>query len=330
MKPRLVSSTFAGAGLLSVLAAATIAASGSPTAPGLAYDEVTKVAIGGATPEPGTFSSDFSAAVNAQRSVAAPGSHHGLLGGLMNTMDLAKSAMNMLKNGTASSAYYLSGWSRIDDPGQQTATIVKPQQNQTVVLNLAKKTYRLVEPNAPVGAQTPPPSDAVRNASGQPAQPGTGKLDIAVSTTSLGSRIIEGVPTTGYKTTFNLTETQSTGSCSDGTFQTTTVDYISNYSEPRITTPSRAMAAVPKAHPEMMALKPGCVPKVTMRASGSAKPPGGRLSMWTLITIAAGAPSAQGQMSGGFSTLIERGNVRSLTPADGSLFAIPPDFTKEQ
>jgi hypothetical protein len=52
--------------------------------------------------------------------------------------------------------------------------------------------------------------------------------------------------------------------------------------------------------------------------------------MWALITINAGAPSAQGQMSGGFSTLVERGNLRSLGPADNGLFGIPAGFTKEQ
>jgi hypothetical protein len=79
-----------------------------------------------------------------------------------------------------------------------------------------------------------------------------------------------------------------------------------------------------------MALKPGCTPTILMHASGLAKPPTGRLAMWTWVAISAGAPTAQGQMSGGFSTVIERGNVRTLGPGDKNLFDIPADYTKEQ
>ncbi|MFN2528168.1 MAG: hypothetical protein ABR584_05570 [Candidatus Baltobacteraceae bacterium] len=294
---------------------------------GLAYDEVTRVIMGENAPEPGTFTADFQAAVNAQRSAAAPGTHRGLLGGIMNTIDMAKNGMNFLKNGSASSKYYLAGWERTDDPGAQTATITKPRERQIISLNLAKKTYHVVDPSAQTINETPPPMDRARNAAG-PSQPGSGKLDINVSNTSLGPRVIDNIPTTGYKLTFNLTESQSTGSCSDGTFQTSMIEYVSAYAQPRMAS-SRIAPVRPMMRPELMALKPGCAPTIRMHSSGGAHLPADRLALWTLVVISGGAPTAQGEMRGGFSTLIERGNVHALGAADKNLFSIPADFTKD-
>jgi len=214
----------------SVYAFAPLPAGSAPPT-GLAYDEIVKVILGTASPEPGGFSADFDTAISAQKSAIAPGAHHGLFGSIMNAVDTAKNAMNLLKNGTASSKYYLAGWERTDDPGAQTATIAKPQQHEMIYLNLAKKTYRVVDTNVQAPNVTPPPMEQARNGAGQPVQPGTGKLDVTVSSTSLGSRMVENVQTTGYKVTFNLSETQSTGSCSDGNFMTSMVEYISRYAE---------------------------------------------------------------------------------------------------
>lgn len=149
-------------------------ASGAQPA-GLAYDEVTKVILGTAAPDPGTFSADFDAAVNAQRSAASSGTHRGLFGSIMNAMDTAKNAMSVLKNGSASSDYFLGGWERTDDVGAQTAIVNKPQQHQIVYLNIAKKTYRVLDTNVPASGGTPPPvaMERARNAAGPP-QPGSG------------------------------------------------------------------------------------------------------------------------------------------------------------
>jgi len=328
---------FACALLTTVCLAAPLAVPAAVPVSGIAYDEVTKIIIGGGTPEPGTFAADFDSAVKTQKSVAAPGAHRGLLGGIMNTMDTAKNAVGMLKSGTASSKYYLAGWERTDDPGAQTAVIEKPSQHQIIYVNLAKKTYRLVDTSVQSPSE-PPPVERPRGGAGrptqpaQPAQPGTGKLDISVSTTSLGPRAIENVPTTGYRVTFSLAETQSTGSCSDGNFQTAMSEYVSNYAQPHLRVSPATMGrpiAMSGARPEMSALPAGCAPTTTMHTSVGTQPPSDRLVMWMLMVVNAGAPSAQGQMSGGFSTLVERGNVRALGASDLSLFDIPADFTKE-
>jgi hypothetical protein len=237
--------------------------------------------------------------------------------------------MNLLQTGSASTEYYLSGWRRIDDVSAQTATISKPQQRQTIFLDLAKRTYQVSGPEYRFANETPPPYEKMRNPNQQMNGPGTGKLVINVSVTPLGSMTIENVPTTGYRSSFNMTETQSTGSCVDGSFQVSWTEYLSPYAEP--TVPSGGGVAYRRTsttHPELFALMPGCRPTIVTHASGG-NVPGGRLAMWSLVTIGAGAPSAYGPVSGGFSTLIERGNVRTLTAADKGLFGIPPGFTQQ-
>jgi hypothetical protein len=298
----------------------------------IAYDELTKfVRTDQTAPQPGTFTADFQAALDAQKPATE---HHGLFGSIMNAVDTGKSAMAIFKTGIASRNYYMNGWERSDDVAAQSATIQKPDKNQIIYLNLAKKTYHVVDTSVTPVTSTPPPYQAPPNPQGQQPspQPGNGKLDISVTSSSLGAQTIEKVQTTGYSQDFKVTASQSTGSCHDGTFETSMVEYLSAYAEPHLAT-STAMRQkpVPSAPmPAMMAVKPGCSPKTTMHASGGAQPPGNRLSLWTLIALKGSAQSNQGQMSGGFSTLIERGNVRTLGPADASLFEIPSDFTKEQ
>jgi len=294
-------------------------AGSTPLQTGLAYNEVTKIVIGQSAPEPGTFAADFQSATSAQTSAPA---HHGLFGGVLNTLDTAKNALSIFKSGTAGSKYYLAGSERSDDLGTQTATISKPREHQLTYLNLSKKTYRTVDTNLQTQASPPDPA---RSASG-PAQPGSGILDLTVTSAALGARTIDGTPTMGYTVTFKLTESQSTGSCSDGTFQTSMVEYVSNYAEPHM---AGASNQTPMSRPELLALKPGCSPKIRMHNSGGAHPPAGRLALWMLVTIQGGAPSAQGEMHGGFSMLIERGNVRAIGAADKNLFSVPPDFSKE-
>ncbi len=252
-------------------------------------------------------------------------------GSIMNAVDTAKNAMNVLNTGSASSEYYLSGWRRTDDVGAQTATIDKPQQRQIIHLDLAKHTYLVVTPGMQYAGATEPPFERVRNPSGQPGQPGSGRLDITVSVQALGSLLIDNVPTTGYRSVFSMRETQSTGSCADGAFQVSTTEYVSPYAEPHI---ASVRATLPRttslSRPEMLALRPGCRPRVSTNISGSGRVPTGRIAIWTLVTIGAGAPSAQGQMSGGFSTLVERGNFRTLSTSDKGLFEIPAGFTAQQ
>ncbi|MDQ6781208.1 MAG: hypothetical protein M3Z37_08690 [Candidatus Eremiobacteraeota bacterium] len=303
---------------------------------GIQFDEVTKLVGKDDRPQPGTFAPDWQAAIAAaQRQAAATNSmsqQHGFFSMIKNAVNVGKSTVDLMKNGIPSTEYYLGKWRRTDDPGAQTAVISKPDQRQIIYLKLAAKTYRIVDttsgppqtmvlPSAPQGtAGTPPPSP----------QPGSGKLDVTVSETNLGQKTIENVATQGYALTFKATLTKSTGSCKDGSFQTSVTQYVSNYPEPgagMTGKPSMAMSA--QRPPELSGVPWGCKPTVAMHKSGGGQMPSGRLSMWMLLGLGGSANTSQGQVSGGFQSLIERGNVRQLGARDANLFNIPPGFTKE-
>jgi hypothetical protein len=300
----------------------------------LAYDEITKfVRADQPTPEPGTFTADFQAAQDAAQKAANEQQHHGLFGGIMNAVSAMKNVANMFTTGIAERRYYMNGWDRTDDIATQTATIHRPDRHEIIYLNIAKKTYHVVDTNAQTVTETPPPYQNPQPTGQMPSpQPGTGKLDISESSTALGPKTIENVATTGYSQDFKLTSTQSTGSCKDGSFETAMVEYISNYAEPQAGIVMKASTPhkMNMPAPAMMGVKPGCTPTTTFHHSGGATVPNGRLALWTLVTLKASAQTNQGQAGGGFSTLTERGNVRTLGSSDASLFDIPSDYTKEQ
>lgn len=302
---------------------------------GIQYDEVTKFVGQNSNPQPGTFGADFQAAVSAgQQQAAATNNaqqHHGLFSMIHNAVEMAKNVGNTLKSGTASTEYYLGALHRVDDPGAQTATIDRPDLHQIIYLDLAKKTYRVVDTSVSgVPPQAPPPT-APQNPQQTmpPEQPGTGKLDVSVSNTVLGPKTIEGVATTGYSMSFKSTMSKSTGSCRDGGFQTSMTEYLSSYPEPGYTAAThRSGGAAAVSHPETFGMAIGCKPSVSYHKSGGGSAPGGRLSMWTLLGLGGNVQSQGGTSAPGFRTLIERGNVRALGGQDKGLFDVPAGFTK--
>ncbi len=317
---------------------------------GLAYDEIVRVVMAGMSgmpgqsggnessslPEPGvyangSFTADFQAAVNAG---TPPKKHNGMFAAISSAMDAAKSAMATLKTGTPTTYYYLNGWERTDDPIHQTATIDRADLHEIIHLNLANKTYSITDMNAqtPMMQETPPPYQPQNPGQPPPTQaPGTAKMSITATTSALGSKTLDGQPTSGYKTDLKVATTQATGSCSNGTLEMAMTEYVSRYDEPKVATMSGPPA--PKqsgmSHPEMMAMKPGCKPTMTTHTQLGAKAPAGKLALWTLVTMsgAAGQTGQAGQ-GGQFSTLLERGDLRQLGPTDKSLFEIPAGFTK--
>ncbi|MDQ6766901.1 MAG: hypothetical protein M3Z41_03740 [Candidatus Eremiobacteraeota bacterium] len=306
---------------------------------GLAYDEVTRFNIAGMTgsaanPDPGSyangsFAADFQAAVSA---AATPKPHGGMFGAIINAGEAAKSAMSLVKSGSASTEYYWNGLRRTDDPGHQTATIYRPDLHQTIDLDLAKKTYTIVDTSTRVYSETPIPYQPPAHSQGpQPSPvPGTAKVSVTVSTTALGAKTLDGQPSQGYKMEFKLASTHATGSCANGSFGTTMVEFVSNYDEPQVTSPSGKPAKLAhRANPETMAVKPGCKPTFTARVHKGPTPPEGKLALWENITLNAGMGTSQGASQGaGFSTILERGNVRALGPNDKGLFEIPAGFTQ--
>lgn len=327
---------------LALAVIAITAGSGSAQAGsgGLAYDELVKINMSGmsgavepqAPPQPGaytngSFEGDFKAAVDA---AATPKPHGGMFGAITNAMEAGKSALNIFKYGTASTHYFWNGLEREDDPAHQTATITRGDLHQIIHLDLAKKTYSITDMNARMPEGTPPPYTRPGPQGPEPSPvPGTAKVAVSASTSALGPKVLDNVPTDGYKVDFKVTSSEATGSCVNGTFGTTMIEYVSKYDEPTVTrlTGPVHKSSVP-VNPETSVLRPGCRPKFTARTHMGPTAPGGKLAMWAMVNITAGMQTTQGQAGGGFGSIIERGNVRTLGPSDKSLFEIPAGFTK--
>lgn len=299
---------------------------------GVQYDQLVKLVLGSqATPEAGTFEPDWQASMNAVQTANNQPQHHGLFGNIMNTLNQAKNAMSIFQTGMPSTEYYWNGWQRSDDLSAQTATITKPQQHQIIYLDLKNKTYRIEDTTVHPVTFTPPPYERPQGPSGSPPpspQPGKAKVRITVSTTSLGSKVVGGQQSDGYKLDFKIVSTQATGSCTNGTLETAMITWDSRLPEPRLATVSGPSMpkrpAVP--NPELGSFKMGCKPTITARTHMGASPPENRLAMWQLVMLNAGAQTSQGSAQGGFTTMIERGNVKTLGAGDASLFEIPAGF----
>jgi len=314
-----------------VIALAIVSAgSASASSTNLAYDELTKL-VTGPTPQPGSWDTDYQAALSAANAAANAPTHHGLFGGIQNAIQAGENAAKSLTSGFLTRHYFMNGWERTDDVASQSATIDKPDKHQIIHLDLAKKTYYIQDTSAQPYMEAPP-TYARPGPPGPPPpspQPGTGKLDISVTSTSVGSQTLDNVATTGYSLDFKATMTQATGSCSNGSFETSMLQYLSSYAEPQLA-PSGSKPMVKPALPPMAMMgggqHPGCSPTTMTHKVGGVVVPSGRLALWELVSLKAG--STQG--SGSFSTLVERGNVRTLGSSDESLFEIPAGFTQTQ
>ena len=298
---------------------------------GLAYGEVLRVVTSDQpSPQPGNFKADFQAAVDAQRQYANVPKHGGMLSLIKNAQAMANAAIAAFKNGSASTHSFMGNWERTDDPGKQTATIIRPDRHQIIHLDLAKKTYRIEDiGNMPSGAsESPPPMSGPQGQTASP-QPGSGKVEITESSSLLGPKTIEGLATTGYTQDLKMVSSQSTGSCHDGTFEATMVEYASSIAPPLRDNPGLRMI-LSGPSPALASQQPGCKPTVTTHHNGKVTPPADKLFVWTLLALKGGAPTTSaGPVSGGASILTERGDIRTLGARDAALFDVPAGFTKE-
>ncbi len=308
---------------------------------GLAYDELNRMVMGSQGSGPpeagsyanGSFAADFQAAVN---SGAPAKAHHGMFSAITNAMAQGEAAMNMLKNGTPSTHYFLNGWERTDDPVSQTATIRRADLGQIIHLNLANKTYYIESMNAQSPPEETPPPMSSRPMGPQPSpQPGTAKMTISASTAGLGPKTLDGQSTNGYKMSFKMSVTQATGSCSNGSFSTSMTEFISQYPEPTVATAGgKTVTKKPTYDPQRMSVKPGCKPTITANTKIGPTPPSGMLPLWMYMDMGASMNAQQaqaqaGQGAGGsFGFMVERGNVRTLGASDSSLFQVPAGFTQ--
>jgi hypothetical protein len=345
---------------------APVAPSAAP-APGIAYDEIVRVLVSATPPPPGTFAADATAVAANPAPLATPAAEphrRGMFGTLAASV-LARTGLAHPASGeaapnavedalrrslglsfetlaNATDAFteprllryaYWNGWERVDDVAAQTATIRKCDLGQVVTLDLARKTYRVWEPDEEPSAVPPRvPAHPGREADDDTAG-GTVVVALHETTTSLGTLRIENQPAQGYETTTTVATTQATGSCRDGGATIRTVQYLGPLQRPTVKACPIDSGPLPEdaAGTVTRTTSGGCRPTFTAQRSGPT-PPSTRLSLYSLVGFSGRGDDAHGKSGNtsdqDFAFLTERGNLRPLGPSDADLFAIPPGFAE--
>ncbi|HEX5274133.1 MAG TPA: hypothetical protein VFW34_02525 [Candidatus Rubrimentiphilum sp.] len=321
-----------------VLAVSIIAAAAAPPKyVGLQYDEIARMVIAPATaPPPGTFADAYQKiladAPAAGTSTPAPrrgGLFGGLLSSISNASAQAEEAGNQMQaainDGTLTRLAYYNGWVRTDNIVAKTAVIDKCDRHQAIELDLARKTYKLIDTSSSGVAAA---CVAVQQPMGLPQRvneaPGTVDLTVTSKSVNLGPRTLQGIPTHGSTDTTQMAMTNATGSCTNGSFGAENERYVSNIAVPR------RMCPLPKgggpATPVDMVVQGGCKPTMHGSATGMYwMRTGDKLEMYNRMTM------LSGQSAGQFQSVMQRGNVVWLTkPQADALFSIPPGFTQAQ
>jgi len=321
---RFVASLFAACSLFLTTAPGSAAS-------GLAWDQVTKFSMDGSIPEP-NFAEDF------QTASAPPQQdrHHGMFGGIQNSLAAAMGGLQMLQRGIAERHYVAGSFERVDNIAQQTATIVDCSARTITYLDLAKKTYRTVSLDHPQPPSTGGgPGSGPRQAT--PVQDDGTRYKIAYASQSLGPKQISGVNTDGYKAEMTITVMRPNSS--PQTMNTDLTEYLSSYAEPHQTCPNLylgmgpgnggagqgPMATMEMTHMIDAAMRtPSGDPRFAFSATGPALP-SGRLDIFSVYQFV--SPQSGGR---GFATVVERGNVRQISDGDKKIFGVPPGFTRER
>lgn len=299
-----------------------VAVAATPTPAALQYDEITRMILPPATPPPpGNFQTDYQAATAAGSSDS--GQKHGLGSMLGNIMGGGNPSemMDRMTRGNVTRYTYYKGWIRTDLLAAQTATISKCDQHQYITLDLAKKTY-VVQNSQPACPTTPGMPPSMGGGGQQQRQPGTADMTISGTSNNLGALAIDGIDTTGYDQSMQMSMTNATGSCRNSNFSMAQTKYISQIHIPR------AYCPLPKTMTTggMMtrASGGGCEPR--MHASGSMA----GMGMSEMDKLVMYMRMAMGDQGRGMNMVVERGNVKWFGGSDAdALFSIPAGFTQQ-
>lgn len=292
-------------------------------ATGMAWDSVTKMAPGDTAPPPGNFSSDFAAA---SQPAQAPQGAGGMFGGMIPPGALAGAGgmISMMQNGFAQRNYVAGSLRRTDDVANRSATILDCSARTLTTLDLAKKTYRVTSLDAP---RPPAGGGAGRPGGGARFEDDGSKIAIQFTSTALGPKTIDAQPADGYQMALNTTITRPNGQSQSSQMQMTS--YFSSFAIPAIACAGAAAAPMTPGLPLMGMYRqimdamqmPGSNSRISVSASGPPIP-AGKFPLYTAIE-----PKSQGGR-GGFSMVLENGNLRQVSDTDKSIFGVPPEFTK--
>jgi hypothetical protein len=299
-------------------------AAGSPG--GLAWDSVTKFMPGAdaSTLAPGSFDADYAAASQVQIQTKSGG---GLFAAIKQAESAGTEAQTLMQSGFAERHYVAGSKERTDQVAYQTATIVDCDARTITHLDLRAKTYRVTSMDAPAENH---PAAATPSTVPQPLPSGSNtKVAIALTNTALGSQVVGGEPTDGFRSDMKLTTTDSSGASQ--TMNAQLIGYYTSRPNPEPAC-SRMGASGNNGHAgasmmlaasrfKQVLATAGTDRRVTLSQSGPALPVG-RLSMFDAATFTAGS-------RGGATFVTERGNVRPIDPND-PVFSVPSDFTQQQ
>ena len=316
----------------------------TPTPVALQYDQITRMVMASATvPPPGSFDDTYRAIMKVVAAAPSPtpapkrrgfSGFGGMLAkGMMKhgmpSMGNMSSMMATMRLGNLERFTFYKNWVRTDLPVQQTATIEKCSEHETIFLDLAKKTYRISKDADGCGQHGAPPTEPAMPGRSVNMAPGTATMTISGTSANLGPKRLEGYLTHGSQSTLSMATTQATGSCKNGSMGMKLTQYISGIRKWRAYCPLPRSAAGPPTSLQRAASQGGCRPHMVVKrgvSMANAMGQGKLLTFYRLMQMEGGA--SQGS---GFGSLLERGNIRWLyKPEAEALFSVPPDFTKEQ
>ena len=308
----------------------------SPTPVALQYDQIVRMVMPSATaPPPGSFDESYRALMAIADASPSPApAHRGFpsLGGMlargmmkhaMGDVTSMQSMMAMMRDGSLERFTYYKNWVRTDLPVQHTATIVKCDRHETIYLDLAKKTYRVVKDSdgcagASAAAPVPNMPGEMKNMA-----PGSATMTLSVARRDLGEKMLEGYRTEGSQADLDMTMTGATGSCRDGSSEMTIVRYISGIEKWRAYCPLPRTPVMAPLSVKGAIDRGGCKPRVVTKSGATFgfMHDGRKLTLYRLMEMQNGSART-------FATLLERGNIRWLyRPEAERLFSIPGDFT---
>jgi hypothetical protein len=294
----------------------------APAAPGgTAYDSVTKIAMGAdpSSLQPGSFDDDYAAA-SAEQPPAASGG--GLFAHMKQAMAMGQNVGKLMTTGMAERHYVAGSKERTDYIAMGTAFITDCVARTITTLNLRDKTYRIESMDHPSSATSSAPG------AGAPAKDDGTRVAISIANSSLGSRVLAGQPTNGFRSVMTMTESKPAGESS-----TQNLDLIAYYSALPMpfptcfhlgsasgVSPGNAMAMMGAAMHVMQSLAvAGLDKRFSLKQSGPLLP-AGNIPMYEAVLY--------GQ-NGSAAFVTELGNVRPIS-ANDPVFSVPADFTRQQ
>jgi hypothetical protein len=321
--------------MLAVFAALCTLGAAEPVASqnsgGIAFDQIDRLRLEGATPPPPGSFHDDAARIAAQQplhpkvatesELKAQSATAMISSGLLGMIPIAGSflamaaskAMNaayeseqrkrneenhaelmaFLATGTLSRFAFYHSWARLARAGSETR-IEKPDQGVTILLNDETHTARSFGAHGDTTYVIDTQEQVVP------------VLDAPPEVTRLSDLVIDGRAAHGYRSTANFTLPQQVGWCKHGSHRAVVTEYV-----------------VPVADPE-----PAGTPPPDGGVSGICAPNGtaslhepGKLVVYRAAELDSGSPEA-------FASVLERSNVRELTEADAPLFSIPHGYTE--